>query len=148
MCIVQKTQKLKEGFLTQSTALGLRVTISSTLSLIEYLSKVGYKYILTSRLNQDKVENLFGIVRQSCGSNDHPTPSEFLNVIQCLSFYNLAKPPRTGNASPEVISALINTSDLKVSETSTIPKTVSIQAKIDSLIDFGNLSEAREVINE
>lgn len=42
-----------------------------------------FSYLLTSRLSQDE--------RQSCGSNDHPTQSQFFIVVNCLSFYNLAK---------------------------------------------------------
>lgn len=54
------------GFLTDSTATGLRVTIQSTLDLLSYLhSECGFKYLPTSRLSQDKLENLFGIIRQS-----------------------------------------------------------------------------------
>lgn len=55
----------KAGFLSPSTALGLRVTLKATLDLLTYLSeKIGYKYLLTSRLSQDPIENLFGIIRQ------------------------------------------------------------------------------------
>lgn len=60
------------GFISESTATGLRVTLSSTLELLSYLTKTGYKYIMTSRLSQDPLENLFSIVRQSSGCNDYP----------------------------------------------------------------------------
>ena len=44
------------GFLTESTASGLRVTIKSTLDLLSYLtSTLGFKYLFTSRLSQDKL---------------------------------------------------------------------------------------------
>lgn len=79
------------GFLSGSTADGLRVTISSTLSLLDYLVSHGFKYVMTTRLSQDPLQNFFGIVRQSCGSNDQPKPMQFLIVVNCLSFYNLAK---------------------------------------------------------
>lgn len=55
-----------KGFLTQNTATGLRVTIKSTLDLLEFLTdSVGFKYLMTSRLSQDTIENIFGIIRQS-----------------------------------------------------------------------------------
>lgn len=38
---------------------------------------VGYKYLMTSSLSQDSIENLFGIVRTAKGCNDHPTLAEF-----------------------------------------------------------------------
>jgi len=34
-------------------------------------------YLLTNRLNQDVIENLFGYIRAMAGSNDIPTPLEF-----------------------------------------------------------------------
>jgi len=44
-------------YLTQNTADGLRVTIKSTLELTEYLlEKCGFKFVLTSKMNQDKLE--------------------------------------------------------------------------------------------
>ncbi|KAH6933221.1 hypothetical protein HPB50_013593 [Hyalomma asiaticum] len=73
------------GFLSESTASGLRVTISSTLELLSYLQNLGYTYyIITARLSQDPIENLFRIVRQASGSNDHPTPTQFLITMNCL----------------------------------------------------------------
>ncbi|KAH7978418.1 hypothetical protein HPB49_005480 [Dermacentor silvarum] len=73
-------------FLSDSTAEGLRVTLTSTLEMLEYLRKeFGFIYLLTSRLSQDKVENFFGIVRMSSGCNTHPTPQQFLLTVNCLS---------------------------------------------------------------
>lgn len=44
-------------FLTSSTPEGLRVTISSTLELSEYLlHKCNFRYILTNKMNQDPLE--------------------------------------------------------------------------------------------
>lgn len=71
--------KGKGGFLSKSTATGLRVTISSTLELLAYLTgKLKFKFLMTSKLCQDPLENLFGIITQSSGNNEHPTPSQFL----------------------------------------------------------------------
>lgn len=82
----------KKNFLSERTTEGLRVTINSTLGLLSYLhAELGYSYLMTSRLSQDKIENLFGIVRLSSGCNAHPTPQQFLTTINCLSYYNLAK---------------------------------------------------------
>lgn len=80
------------GFLNNSTTAGLRVTISSTLDLLDYLTeKVGFKYLMTAKTSQDPLENLFGIIRQSSGSNDHPTPTQFLITVNCMSFYGSVK---------------------------------------------------------
>lgn len=47
----------KDEYLTQSTADGLRVTIKSTLELSKYLlEQCEFKYILTCKMNQDRLE--------------------------------------------------------------------------------------------
>lgn len=86
------------GSLSESTAIGLRVTTSSTLELLSYLTSLGYSHLMTSRLRQDPLENMFGIVRQASGCNKHPTPTRFLITMNCISFYSLVKTVRYGNA--------------------------------------------------
>ncbi|KAH6939827.1 hypothetical protein HPB50_021872 [Hyalomma asiaticum] len=96
------------GFLSTSTAVGLRVTVSSVISVLDYLPNcVGYKYLMTSKLGQDPIENLFGIVSQPSGCNSHPTPQQFLITVSCLSFYGLAKSVSNGNAEPGVLTSLL-----------------------------------------
>jgi len=51
--------KIKESdFLTKQTAEGLRVSINSTLDLSKYLLDIGFHYVLTYKMNQDKLEVL------------------------------------------------------------------------------------------
>ncbi|XP_029823499.2 uncharacterized protein LOC115309382 [Ixodes scapularis] len=129
------------GFISASTALDLRVTISSTLSLLDYLTSVlGYDYLLTANLSQDKMENFFSLVRQSYGCNDHPTPEQFLLIVNCLSFYNLAKPLKSGNSSPELLTAL-----LKSAEAPGQGET-HISSLVDELLDGGNWEGADTII--
>lgn len=131
------------GFLSPVTAVGLRVTVRSTLSLLDYLtSSLGYKYLLTANLSQDRIENLFGIVRQSFGCNDHPSPEQFLVIINNLTFYSLAKPPKSGNSPPELISALLHPS------TTQTEKAARISQLIDDLLNQGNLSQAEVIFAE
>lgn len=125
-------------FLSQSTATGLRVTISSTLELLSYLTTLGYSYLMTSRLCQDPVENLFGIVRQASGCNDHPTPTQFLITMNCMSFYSLVKTVRYGNTDPCAVSALLDTQQSRTS----CPPRNTIWEQVDVLIASGNLPEA------
>lgn len=48
---------LPEEFLTQSTAEGLRVTITSTIELTKYLlDECNFSYVLTAKMNQDNLE--------------------------------------------------------------------------------------------
>lgn len=47
----------EDEFLTKSTAEGLRVTIKSVIELSKYLlDECGFKYVLTSKMNQDRLE--------------------------------------------------------------------------------------------
>ncbi|KAH7987117.1 hypothetical protein HPB51_026550 [Rhipicephalus microplus] len=72
----------KKKFLSESSAEGLRVTLTSTLELVRCLrEKVGFRYLLTSRLSQDKVENLSGMVKLLSSCNSHPTPQQFLLTV-------------------------------------------------------------------
>lgn len=131
-----------DGFLSDSTATGLRVTLSSTLELLSYLTSLGYKFIMTSRLSQDPLENVFGIVRQSSGCNDHPTPSQFLVTMNCLSFYSLVKTVRYGNADPCAITALLD-----VEGGTSAPPRSSLYDQVDDLIESGDLSAAETILS-
>ncbi|KAH9374761.1 hypothetical protein HPB48_011346 [Haemaphysalis longicornis] len=129
------------GFLSDSTALGLRVTIQSTLSLLSYVtSTLKYTYLLTANLSQDKMENVFGVVRQAFGSNDHPSPEQFLVVINNMAFYSLARPAKGGNSPPELVTALLEPCDVPEQ------KGARVTALVDSLLDEGNLPHAKEVL--
>ncbi|KAH6926177.1 hypothetical protein HPB50_015784 [Hyalomma asiaticum] len=128
----------KLGFLSQATAEGLRVTLASTVSILEYVTgKLGYQYLLTSRLSQDPLENVFGILRQMSGSNDHPTPTQFLLSANCLSFCSLAKAPANGNVSPAMLQSLIRGCNKDRRE---------VEKKLDELMDVGCLSEVHEIL--
>ncbi|KAH9380739.1 hypothetical protein HPB48_008879 [Haemaphysalis longicornis] len=127
----------KDGFLSQSTATGLRVTLSSVLSLLEYLAQhVGFKYVMTSRLSQDPAEHLFGIVRQSSGCNSHPTPQQFVVTVNCLAFKNLAHSVSKGNCEPGVLSSLLDADACQKRAPS------GKQELVDKLLDEGNIDAA------
>lgn len=135
----------KHGFLSNSTAEGLRVTLQSTVDLVDYLSaKCGFTYIITSRLSQDKLENLFGIVRQFNGCNDHPTPAQFLVTVNALAFYNLAKPPKTGNCNAEIVNALLGISRTSEKPTQLLSNPID---ELDRLVDEGRLEDVEATLN-
>ncbi|KAM7296801.1 hypothetical protein ISCGN_021956 [Ixodes scapularis] len=136
-----ENQAEKKHFLSDSTAEGLRVTIASTLDLLSYVhSELGYSYIMTSRLSQDKIENLFGIVRQSSGCNAHPTPQQFLTTVNCLSYYNLAKSVTGSNVHEDVISSLLSVKDQTAGS-------YKQQHLVDKLINKGDFGEAQAALD-
>lgn len=129
--------EVKLGFISKATAEGLLVTLTSTKSILDYITgKFGYKYLLTSRTSQDPLENIFGILQQMTGSNDHPTPTQFLLSANCLSFCGLAKAPGNGNVSRTVIMSLLDKKEN--------PK--AAQSKLDQLMDVGCLNEVHELL--
>ncbi|KAH8036194.1 hypothetical protein HPB51_019599 [Rhipicephalus microplus] len=116
----------KKQFLNQSTAEGLRITLTSTLELLDNLhKKVGHTYLITSQLSQDKSENFFGIVRMSSGCNTHPTPQQFLLAVNCLSFYNLARSVTGGNSTADTISSLLSIEDSELTGKKKLMDTVN-----------------------
>lgn len=57
---------------------GILLSNSSLADMYDYLhEKYNIEYILTSRLNQDVLENFFAYIRGMGGPNDHPSPLEF-----------------------------------------------------------------------
>ncbi|XP_077507302.1 uncharacterized protein LOC144117483 [Amblyomma americanum] len=131
------------GFISKTTAVGFRVTLSGVLRLLEYLTKeVGFKYLMTAKLSQDPVENLFGVVRQSSGCNDHPTPEQFLITVNCLSFYSLARPVDGASVEPLVLTALLDTGNTDLSNSTTLEDT------IDSYISRGDLDSLEDAASQ
>lgn len=75
--------------------------INGTKALLKVLQKNGLKYLLTSRINQDALENLFSQIRSRGGLNDHPSP---LNALFRIRLIILGK-------NPDIVSYQSNTAD-------------------------------------
>lgn len=70
---------------------GWGITIKSFELLWEKVMEVGFKYLLSRRLNQDALENLFGKIRQQNGNCINPTPIQFQRTFRkllCLDILN------------------------------------------------------------
>ena len=63
---------------------GILVSIKSTLSLYKDIKSEGIDFWLTSRINQDGLENIFSTLRLMGGSNSHPSSLEVINRIHKL----------------------------------------------------------------
>ena len=64
---------------------GMKMSIKSIRGLYTDLVKNGsFTYLLTKRVNQDCLENLFSRIRGMCGANAHPTCVEFIRRIRIL----------------------------------------------------------------
>jgi hypothetical protein len=47
------------------------------------------------------LQMFFGMIRQPCGRDDHPTPNQLLYVYRLLSITNLVKPPKRASVQTE-----------------------------------------------
>jgi hypothetical protein len=66
---------------------GIIVSINATIDLYNELKHEGLSYLITSRLNQDSLENLFSQIRALGGNNHHPTSVDAINRLRkiCLT---------------------------------------------------------------
>ncbi|XP_037504745.2 uncharacterized protein LOC119379517 [Rhipicephalus sanguineus] len=84
-------------FASQQTTQSLRVTLMSTLEVIEFLLDEGAHYVLTAKLNQDPLERHFGLVRSFGGDESHPTVVNFTQIFRLLSLYTPIKTAMRGS---------------------------------------------------
>ncbi|KAE8739250.1 hypothetical protein FOCC_FOCC015248 [Frankliniella occidentalis] len=113
-CIKLAKADGKKAFFSESTDLGLIITLRAVLEISSYLiDEVGFKYVMTARFNQDAIEQFFGIVRSFCGPDSHPTPMKFAQIHRLLSIYSLVQPPPGSNVSGvKNVQTLLTAEDL------------------------------------
>ena len=54
------------------------------------LKEAGFKYPETRNLNQDPLENTFGVIRLHCGSNNNPIVGQFVDALKTSIINGLA----------------------------------------------------------
>ena len=58
----------------------------------------GFKFILTSRLNQDPIENFFSVIRRNKGDNmDNPNAKQFCEAFRSAMYNNMTRPSKHAN---------------------------------------------------
>lgn len=67
----------------------------------ELLSSEGCKYLLTSRLNQDPLENFFSSVRQRGGWNRNPSVRVLRGTMRILTIQQILEPPKSTSYNPD-----------------------------------------------
>ena len=81
---------------------GWVLSMSATIALWDDLRKnYNVKYLLTSRLNQDPIENLFAVVRQKGGCNDTPQCDQFRHCLKAATIDTIMK-PRGSNCESDI----------------------------------------------
>ena len=87
---------------------GFQMTLNGILILWNHLhSDWHLEYLLTRRLNQDPLENFFGLIRQQGGNSDNPTPQQFCRAFRTLFFDNYLTPLPSGNCAKDLDNILV-----------------------------------------
>jgi len=98
--------------LTLPCQIGLQQTIIGVqCAAKELIQKHGFKYVLTSRFNQDAIENFFAAVRSKGINNDTRTVVEYQSSVKHIAVNWILEQPETGaNCLPDE-DAVINIID-------------------------------------
>ena len=88
---------------------GWKLDISALIQLWEELqADHGFEFLLTSRLNQDCLENLFSTIRGRGGQRDNPTSVEFRAAFARSAISSLTTPVKSSNCQPDVDTYLFS----------------------------------------
>ena len=78
----------------------------------------GFKFLLTNRLNQDCLENLFSIIRGKGGNRDNPTPQQFRAAFRQIVVEKLLEPSPGSNCQSDYEQVLLDLSLFTTTSTS------------------------------
>jgi hypothetical protein len=69
---------------------GWIVVIGAVQHVWRTLKSAGFHYLETQSLNQDPLENTFGVIRLHCGSNNNPTVGQFADALKASIINGIA----------------------------------------------------------
>jgi hypothetical protein len=101
--LFKRVQKIdKKGKLSRPPCFdGILLSINTIRQLFEENKHDNYSFLLTGRLNQDPLENLFSVLRQKGGYNRNPTVRTFQAALKSNMITNLMKPSDKANCEPD-----------------------------------------------
>ena len=86
---------------------GWQLTLSAVVNLWPILnSSHNFEFLLTRRLNQDSLENLFSVIRQRGGNCDNPTSLNFSRLFKQVCCNSLFRPVAGSNCELDSDSLL------------------------------------------
>ena len=85
---------------------GFQLTIAGLLTIWDRLRDDPLEYLLTRRLNQDGLKNLFGVIRMGSGQNDVPDAMQFRASLRKAATNSLLLAPDSANCEPDGDSVL------------------------------------------
>ena len=101
--------------------IGWDMAIRSVLALWEELSTQGIKYLLTSRVNQDCVENLFSIIRGKGRNMDNPNPTQFRQFMRQVMVDQFLQKSNNSNCLDDGDQFLLSLGCLRTLPTEAVP---------------------------
>lgn len=103
---------------------GYITTISSLQDIWKYVAAKNFKYLNLRQLNQDAIENLFGIIRQHSPTNRNPTCHHFQGALKSSILTRLSTPlSKGGNCEKDNNEILFDFQDLVFPVKNTPPTT-------------------------
>ena len=73
-----------------------------------------FKFLLTNRLNQDCLENMFSVIRSRRGHGDNPNPQEFLAAFRQIVVDKLLLPSESSNCQADIDKVGCEPSELRI----------------------------------
>ena len=111
-----------DGPLPDSTG-GLMLTLDAVEKVWEQVKDSGK--LFTRRLNQDALENFFGVIRQAGGDNYKPDPSQFRQAYRKSAVNSVLCPSVNGNCEPDTDGLLAAFTSVAARTDCPVPATVA-----------------------
>ena len=96
--------------------IGWQISIKSLLLLWNELKNCGFKYLLTNRLNQDCLENLFSAIRFKGGFRDNPDSQQFRAAFRHVIVDKLFVHSTTANCQFDTDKMLLDISNVTIKQ--------------------------------
>ena len=117
---------------------GFTMTLNGINALWKHLHKdYSLEFLMTRRLNQDALENFFGLIRQQGGNCDSLTPLQFIRAFHKLFVDNYLTPLSTGNCAEDFDTFLIKShphqSNLPAGDDQPRPTPMQVTSTVDDI---------------
>ena len=101
---------------------GFQLTVAGLLAVWDRFGGHPLEFLLTRRLNQDALENLFGVIRMSSGQNDLPDAVQFRMALRKAATNSLLLAPDSANCEADGDSVLSTLTSMARRTNDTCPK--------------------------
>lgn len=119
------------------TIRGWKITIRAvTLLWQELHTNYGFTYLLTRRLQQDPLENLFGVIRQQHGCNENPSVLQFTAGLKHICISKLMRLSKQGNCEEDtalMLASLATKNDMPEQTAAVQDTTQGVRQQMPSL---------------